>query len=71
MAQTKPDIQITNSGSGFFGIYGESKRGQRWLENHVQGVSTMMYDRGVAFTDDRRYALDIANAAIKAGLRVE
>lgn len=63
---TKTDIQITNSGSGFFGIHGETAKGRKWVDKHVQGS-----DRGEAWTDDRRLAMDIAQGALNAGLRVQ
>jgi hypothetical protein len=67
----KTDIQITNSGSGFYGIYGESARGSRWCKRNVQGFSTLMYARGVAYCDDHRMVTDILAGALDAGLTVE
>jgi hypothetical protein len=62
----KPDITITNSGSGFYGIHGESVRGRKWVNRVVQGASD-----GVAWTDDMRMAMDIADGATACGLRVK
>jgi hypothetical protein len=64
----KPDIEITNSGSGFFGIYGETPKGRKWLKRNVQHFDP---DECVAWCDDRRYAMDIAEAAIATGLVVQ
>ena len=63
----RPDILVSNAGGfGFFSIWGESRRGRQWLKRNVEGLGR----DGVAYCDDRRMALDIAEGAISAGLKV-
>jgi hypothetical protein len=66
MKTRQVDITISNSGSGFYGIHGETVRGRKWIREHVQGQHA-----GEAWTDDGRYARDIAEGAVADGLRVE
>lgn len=64
--QIVPDIQIKNGGGmGFFIISAETAKGRRWLKRNVPSQ-----DEGTAYCDDRRYAMDIAEGAIDAGLEV-
>lgn len=54
----KTDISI--DGQGFYSIASETKRGDRWLKRNVDG----------RFSDDTRLTRDIADGALRAGLRV-
>jgi hypothetical protein len=60
------DIEITNSGSGFFGIHGMTRKGILWVNRRVHGAN-----RGVAWSDDRRLAYEIVMGALDAGLKVK
>lgn len=61
-----PDIQITNAGgAGFFIISARTEAGHSWLEENVPDQ-----EAGVAYSDDRRCAMDISQGAIDAGLEV-
>lgn len=62
----KADIEISNSGSGFFGIHGVTAKGRKWIDKNVQGAHC-----GEAWSDDRRFAMEIAQGALNAGLRVQ
>lgn len=57
--------EISNSGSGFFGIHGQTAKGRKWIDRNVQGAHF-----GEAWSDDRRMAMIIASAALDAGLVV-
>lgn len=60
-----PDITILNSGSGFFGIAGETDAGRDWLAENVHGTF-----RGEVWSDDINYTRDIVVAAQDDGLIV-
>lgn len=59
------DIETSNSGAGFFGFHGVSERGIEWIDQNVEGAQG-----GTAWCDDRAFAMDIAEAAVAAGLEV-
>lgn len=65
MRPARVDIQISNSGSGFFGITGLTRAGRAWVNQNVQGAH-----RGEAWSDDRGFTMDIAQGAMDAGLEV-
>jgi hypothetical protein len=56
---------ITIYGKGFYQIQGETKRGLQFMRR-VQGTQD-----GITYCDDSRLTQDIANGAVKRGLRVE
>lgn len=60
------DISFHNAGMGFFTIAGETARGKRWVDKHVQGA-----EYGNAYCDDMRMAMNIAEGAVGDGLMVE
>ena len=61
-----PDVVITNHGSVFlFGLMTE--RAKNWVRDHVSDDALWF---GPSLAVDRRYALDIANGMIDAGLEV-
>lgn len=63
MKTRKADITI--DGQGFYTIAANSVRGIAFMRQ-VEGSSD-----GVAYCDDTRMAVDIADGAVHAGLRVE
>lgn len=62
MARKLFDLSI--DGHGFYTIIGQTALGRRWI-TRVDGEQ-----RGTAYTDDSTCALNIADGAVYAGLRV-
>lgn len=61
----KFDIDI-NGGNGFYSISGQTKRGEAWMTEKVQGATPW----GDAPCDDTRMTQDIADGAVQDGLNV-
>jgi hypothetical protein len=65
MAQDKIDITITNEES-IFTFRPNTAEGQQWLEDHTDGQWF-----GGALIVEHRYARDLAQGCLDAGLTVE
>lgn len=59
--QTDIDIQ----GDTFYAITGQSETGSEWINNNVQDA-----EHGIAYTDGRQFAKDIADGAVNDNLVV-
>lgn len=66
MPKRHSDIEISSSGSGFYGIHGVTDTGREWIDANVQDAYW-----GTAWCDDSRYVDNIVNAAFEDGLEIE